>query len=103
MDMLHTVWRRIRSKQHLLSPDKLHLHSLIFERLSGWNIALRSVLVRNSIAGFFVVLIASIAPIIAVAFHDNERVLITASSAYAVAYWAFYRSLAGLRGLEIGK
>ncbi len=103
IDMLHTVWRRIRSKQHLANPDKLHLHSLIFERLSGWSIALRSVLVRNSIAGFSVVMIASIAPIIAVAFHDNERLLITASLAYAAAYWAFYRWLAGLRGLEIGK
>ncbi len=103
MDMLHTVWRRIRSKQHLLSPDKLHLHSLIFERLSGWNIALRSILIRNSIAGFFMVLIASIAPIVAVAFHDNERLLITASLVYAAAYSVVYRWLAGPRWLEIGK
>jgi UDP-N-acetylmuramyl pentapeptide phosphotransferase/UDP-N-acetylglucosamine-1-phosphate transferase len=103
MDMLHTVWRRIRSKQYLSNPDKLHLHSLIFERLSGWNIALKSILIRNSIAGFFVVMIASIAPIIVVALHDNERLLITASLAYAAAYWAFYRWLAGPRWLEIGK
>jgi len=103
IDMLHTVWRRIRSQQHLASPDTLHLHSLIFERLSGWNIALRSVLVRNSIAGFFVVMIASIAPIIAVAFHDNERLLITASLVYAAAYSVVYRWLAGPRWLEIGK
>ncbi len=103
MDILHTIFRRIRSQQHLASPDKLHLHSLIFERLSGWNIALRSALIRNSIAGFFVVMIASIAPIVAVAFHDDEQLLITASLAYAAAYWAFYRRLAGLRGFEIGK
>jgi UDP-N-acetylmuramyl pentapeptide phosphotransferase/UDP-N-acetylglucosamine-1-phosphate transferase len=101
IDMLHTVWRRIRSQQHLASPDTLHLHSLIFERLSGWNIALKSVLVRNSIAGFFAVMIASIAPIIAVAFHDNERLLITASLAYAAAYSVVYRWLAGPRWLEI--
>ncbi len=103
MEMLSTLARRIRKKYCLVSPDRHHLHSLMFERLNRTDFAVKSLLIRNSIAGFSVVMIASIAPIIAVAFHDNERLLITASLVYAAAYSVVYRWLAGPRWLEIGK
>jgi UDP-N-acetylmuramyl pentapeptide phosphotransferase/UDP-N-acetylglucosamine-1-phosphate transferase len=94
MEILSTIARRIRKKYCLVSPDRHHLHSLMFERLNRTDFAVKSLLIRNSIAGFSVVMIASIAPIIAVAFHQDERLLITASLVYAAAYSVVYRWLA---------
>ncbi len=103
IDMFYTVSRRIGYQQSVASPDTFHLPCLVFERLRGWNFSVRSVLICNSISGFSMVMIASVGPIIAVALHDNERLLITASLAYAAAYSVVYRWLAGPRWLEIGK
>jgi hypothetical protein len=74
----------------------------MFEVLNARVLPGRSLLAVNSISGLIMVIIASIGPMTAVAFHQDERALITVSVVYPIAYFVLYRQLANYVRLRSG-
>lgn len=94
LEVLFSVLRRLRRKQHPGHPDRLHLHSLIKCRIARKKLSFLSPVLRNSAVSPIVWAMATLPATCAVFFYNNPAALFLFFLLSALLYSLVYTRLA---------
>ena len=90
-EVLFSIWRRKRRKLQAMQPDKLHLHSLIFKRITR----------SNPKTTIFLLIFSAPFIIVPVFFYDNALVLIALCAIFVALYLNLYKRIVRFKGVFI--
>ena len=97
LEVLFSVWRRLRRKSHPGMPDRLHLHSLVHRRLVRRLFPSASPLAKNSITGAFMWGAALLPATLALQFPGHTGLLVLSALGCALLYSSVYARLTQFR------
>lgn len=101
-ETLFSIYRRkFLRKRSAMSPDALHLHSLIYQIFIKKFLNLYSPQVRNPLTSVFMWVLNAIGIVLALLFWENTKFLILSSILYATFYTLFYWKILNLKKIKL--
>jgi len=97
LEVLFSVWRRLRRQSHPGLPDRLHLHSLVNRRLARRLAPRASRRTQNSIAGALMWTASLVPCTLALWYPRNSVLLVLSVLACALVYSSLYARLTQFR------
>lgn len=97
LEVLFSIWRRVKRKLDPGAPDRLHLHSLVKRRLIHRLLPRSSQLTRNSATGASMWLTAAVPALLAIQWANNTRMLVISFIFFIFLYSATYARLSQFR------
>lgn len=97
LEVLFSVWRRLRRQSHPGHPDRLHLHSLVHRRLVRRLIPHASPLAQNSLTGAVMWGATLLPATLALQYPGHSGLLVLSALGCALLYSSFYARLTQFR------
>ena len=93
IEVLFTIYRRVKRRQHPGHPDRLHLHSLIYSRLIRKWFPGRQKYIQNALVVPLVLIYMMLSEILVISFYTQKDALMVCFVVCFVAYMLVYRRL----------